>query len=193
MRIEICGGIASGKTTLCQILEANGVFASYEDFQSNPFYKSFYKNPQHYAFETELSFLLQHYSTIKTCAKTKFVATDFSLVQDMAYADVTLFGERHALFTSLHDILRKEIGLPDLLIHIQCHENILLNRIRLRDRDAEQNIPAEYLLQVNTALERQVHMYSQLGIGKLFVIDSEQVDFRNSLAQVSDLKSYIWK
>lgn len=66
MRIEICGGIASGKTTLAKLLEENGIGkAIYENFEKNPFWEAFYKNPSKYAFETEIAFTLQHYHEIK--------------------------------------------------------------------------------------------------------------------------------
>ena len=39
-RIEICGGIASGKTSLANILEKNGFgLGVYEEFSKNPFWK----------------------------------------------------------------------------------------------------------------------------------------------------------
>ena len=36
IRIEICGGIAAGKTTLAEVLEQNGYTAIYERFEDNP-------------------------------------------------------------------------------------------------------------------------------------------------------------
>jgi deoxyadenosine/deoxycytidine kinase len=78
-RIEICGGIAAGKTTLCQNLQRSLGRAEFEDFTKNPFWARFYEEPDSYAFETEMTFLLLHYSQIKTAIPVpSTVAFDYS-------------------------------------------------------------------------------------------------------------------
>ena len=52
VRIEICGGIASGKTTFAVLLNSLGYDPVYENFQSNPFWEAFYTVPEKYNFET---------------------------------------------------------------------------------------------------------------------------------------------
>ena len=65
-RVEICGNIASGKTTLCQGLIGKGKNAVFEDFQKNPFFKDFYDDPVAYSFETETSFIANLASSCAT-------------------------------------------------------------------------------------------------------------------------------
>jgi deoxyadenosine/deoxycytidine kinase len=57
-RIEIAGGIASGKTTLARLLRKVGLQAIHEQFRKNPFFTAFYEDPGYTAFETEITFLL---------------------------------------------------------------------------------------------------------------------------------------
>jgi len=111
-RLEILGNIASGKTTLCQGLHNEGKIAVFEDFQKNPFFKDFYDDPIAYSFETEITFLLQHYHSIKKQKETASLACDYSLLLDVAYADVNLAGDRHKLFLEIVKELQKEIGSP---------------------------------------------------------------------------------
>ena len=59
--IEVAGCIASGKTTFVRILEVESLEGIFEDHTINPFWKTFYTDPSTCAFETEISFLLQHY------------------------------------------------------------------------------------------------------------------------------------
>ena len=40
-RVEICGNIASGKTTLCQKFQGRKFLPIFEEFQKNPFYEDF--------------------------------------------------------------------------------------------------------------------------------------------------------
>lgn len=183
MLIEICGGIASGKTTLCRSISALGGSAVYENFQKNPFLDLFYKDQKSFSFETEITFLLQHYSSIKIASKACPIICDFSLVQDLAYADVNLVGTRHQIFCSIEEELRAEIGFPDLLIYLTCPNNVLLERISARNRDAEKSITTEYLNALNSALEHRVKQ-----ISNIVVIDSNKIDFRDSLPQISKLE-----
>jgi deoxyadenosine/deoxycytidine kinase len=47
-RIEICGGIASGKTTLAVLMQRSGYSAVFENFTLNPFIENFYSDPVFY-------------------------------------------------------------------------------------------------------------------------------------------------
>ena len=54
-RIELCGGIATGKTTICQILQANGIPVIYENLDELPFRRDFISNPTAFAVEMDSS------------------------------------------------------------------------------------------------------------------------------------------
>jgi len=177
--LEICGGIATGKTTLCQKFSEKGMHTVFEDFQTNPFWKEFYASPQEYAFETELSFHLQHYSLIKANLKYKNFACDFSLVQDMAYADINLTQRRHELFCDVAKELRNEVGFPKILIHVYCSENEQLQRIRERNRKPEESISKSYLASLNIAIKKRIVEIESLC--QVIHIDSSKTDFRNGL------------
>lgn len=182
MRIEICGGIATGKTTLCHVLSSQG-FSSYcEQFQENPFWRDFYDDPVKFAFETELTFLLQHYNDIKKNLFISKAVFDFSLVQDLAYADVNLRGRRKSIFMTLADELLEEIGLSNLLIYITCPPHIALQRIHKRKRDVESSITIDYLEALNLALEQRI--VSVPNAVTVLRINSSDIDFRADLPQI---------
>ena len=114
MRIEIIGNIASGKTTLANLLGGAGTLRPVlEDFRSTPIWAVFYADMVGNAFETELIFTLLHYHAIKNELRTgnPFVC-DFSLVLDQAYADVTLSGNRYKLYCAVLKELLDEIVPP---------------------------------------------------------------------------------
>lgn len=185
IRVEICGNIASGKTTLCQNLQKKKLATTFEEFKRNPFYEAFYLNPIAYAFETELTFLLQHYHSIKIHPTNDLLACDFSLLQDLAYADVNLTGNRHYIFLELLKEIQQELGHPQTIIHLTCPENILLERIIARSRQPETSITIDYLKALADALSARVKSAS-LHIN-IISIKSDLVDFRSGINDIPEL------
>lgn len=179
MRIEICGCIAAGKTTLCQALAQKNLLPIFENFQENPFLKAFYQDPIQFAFETEITFLLQHYHAIKKQALRDNCVFDFSLLQDMAYADINLVGERKKFFAALVENLIQEISYPNLLIYLTCPPEIALKRIKQRNRDSETTISISYLEDLGAALEQRINAVKQTS--SILRIDSTKFDFRQHL------------
>lgn len=174
-RIEICGNIASGKTTLCQNLVSKGCYPILENFQDNPFLEKFYENPQKFSFETEVTFLLQHYHLIKLQRKRPLNACDYSLFLDMAYADINLTGNRYKIFSDIVQDLQNEIGLPLQIIHLICPEDILIERIIGRGRDTETSITVDYLKALTRAISLRLKKISnQIPV---LSIDSHTINF----------------
>ena len=64
-RIEICGGLASGKTTLAELMSQVSPKPVLENFKKVPSWQAFYTNPGKYIFETEITFTLLHYHQVK--------------------------------------------------------------------------------------------------------------------------------
>jgi|ERR1043165_3832114 deoxyadenosine/deoxycytidine kinase len=175
-RIEICGGIASGKTTLAALLQRSGYNAVFENFTLNPFIEKFYSDPVFYSFETELSFLLQHYSQIKTEARqTKEFICDYSLLLDSSYAKVTLNPVHLKIFHGVHEAIISEIGYPTFVIYLKCASTTQLYRIGQRHRGMESGISIQYLDQLNYALEHRVRQ--ERDVSKTLEIDSERINF----------------
>jgi len=178
MRIEICGGIAAGKTSLASLLQEENIgTVLYEDFHSNPFWKAFYANPGEYIFETELTFTLQHYHEIKKQKNANLVICDYSLLLDLAYANIGLTERKLEIYHQTLKEIYNDISQPDLYIYLECSENEELRRIRKRNRAVESNIELDFLLQLNDELLLYIDRLSQVNILK---INSEQYDFVNS-------------
>ena len=179
-RIDICGGIASGKTSLAILLSKRGFRAGLENFSSNPFFSDFYADPSGYAFETEITFLLQHFNAIRTAPYqdqiNAFITFDFSLALDLAYAQVTLSAEDQTVFNVVHRASLKKLGTPDLLVRLRCNVDEELSRIRKRGRVQEQGVKLSYLEQIESALDRTIasEAFSQTPI---LEIDSGRTNF----------------
>lgn len=188
--IEICGGIASGKTTFASILSKIGINPIYESFQSNPFWEAFYSDPQNYAFETEISFMLQHYHQIKKqCADNKIMVCDYSFLLDMAYAEMGLQGSRLDAFKVVYDEIKKELPPPALIIHLQCDPETELTRISNRGRAVEKSITTDFLWSLNNAIETQID--KAWPHSKIISIDSARINFVDDEAAKAELAQLV--
>lgn len=181
-RIEICGNIASGKTSLCKNLSDICFDAIYESFHLHPFLDSFYKDQSKFSFETEITFLLQHYHSIKIANTDGIIVCDFSIVLDKAYADVTLPSRRRDLFMNVAEELEDEIGPPQKIIHLKCPEDVLLRRIKDRNRLFEKEISISYLSQIAQAIDARISVVSQKV--EVMTIDSHEINFVKGLDEI---------
>ena len=174
-RIEICGGVASGKTTLAKILEEEKFHAIYERFEDNPFLKEFYlQNGIDTTFETEMAFLLLHYNLIKREVLLPDKVCDYSLLQDYSYGTSNLKEGAMVQFDILYNYLLDEIGRADMIVYLKCDIGVLLERIHFRNREMEQSITAEYLVSTITALENVLKNQNNV-----LIIDSDKYNFLN--------------
>lgn len=175
-RIEICGGIATGKTTLARLLceDAAGV-PVLEDFRANPFWQRFYGNPALYAGEKNICFIAQHCGEIKPSLHETLTICDYAVVQDLAYA--SLKGDRDHLnvMTALFQHLYRPLPDPVLLIHLEADPNVQLARIRARGRREEDPITTTYLAALNQALAEVLK--SMPPACPVRVIKSDAIDF----------------
>jgi len=179
-RIEICGGIATGKTTLAGLMAGVDVNIIHEDFAKNPFWEAYYKNPgAQYMFETETTFILQHYHDIKRqVGKEKIVIADYSFITDLAYARIGLDGTKLEVFRSIYQLLKEEIGSPALVVHLRCNAAVQASRIAARGREEENMIDLGFLEKLNQAIVDEI---SELSPDlKIININTESEDFAHN-------------
>lgn len=177
MRIEMCGGIASGKTTLATALKEQFPRCNvvYENAFSGDFLNDFYSDSEYYAYETEIFILLQHMHQVKAGQREGApLVCDFSLEQDYSYGEYNLKQEELPSFEEIYRVAMRQLQEPDLIIFLECPVDILLNRIAARGRTSEKTINADYLRMTISQLE------SHLKGREIVVIDSNRYDFRKN-------------
>lgn len=176
-RFEVCGGIASGKTTFARLTRRIGIQPVFEHFKTNPFWQVFYSDPVKYAFETEITFLLQHYHEINKHQLNmgKTICCDFSFFLDIAYAEIGLQGSKLKAFLSVYEEVKRDLAPPALLVYLKCDAKTELDRIRRRARAVEDSINIEFLDALNSSLDRQVAKIQEHS--SVMTIDSALKDF----------------
>ena len=152
--IAIEGNIGAGKTSLAtRISEQFNAKLILEQFADNPFLPKFYKNPEHYAFPLELSFLASRYHQLKDELSKQdlfksFTISDYFINKTLIFAKKTLQPDEFALFTKLFYIINTTLPKPDLLVYLYLNIDNLKKNIINRGRAYEQDIEKEYLVKI---------------------------------------------
>jgi 2-amino-4-hydroxy-6-hydroxymethyldihydropteridine diphosphokinase len=178
--IAIEGNIGAGKTTLASKIaeDFNGKLIL-EQFADNPFLPKFYEDQQRYAFPLEMSFLAERYQqftddTSQLDLFKDFMVSDYDIFKSLIFAKVTLQQEEFKLYRKLFNFMYKEVIKPDVYVYLYQNTERLLENIKKRGRTYEQNIPAEYLADINKSYFNFIKTYSHLNA---LVIDISDLDF----------------
>lgn len=179
-RVEVAGCIASGKTTFVNALAGYRLKPVYEDHSVNPFWEAFYSDPSAHAFETEITFLLQHYHFAKVAGSDPQGVTilDHSFELDMAYAEVGLMGTRKEIFKSIYQEVQRDLGYPSALVFLTCGVEEAARRIRARARPLEMELPLEFLSKLQRELGHRIDELSQWV--PVIRVNSETTDLRKA-------------
>lgn len=157
-RIEICGPLGSGKSTLVRLLHHFGATPLYEPVEQHPYLGKFYENPQRYGLETNIHFVTHYLHSIKAHMPLETtLVVDSGLPLRRTYHDV---GEMSLTERLIGDDLMDGIGalLPpaDLYIHLSATTQQLLSRIARRGRDIESAVSADYVDKLNRRLDQHM-------------------------------------
>lgn len=194
--IVIEGNIGAGKTTLSKMIaEEYNAKLILEQFEDNPFLPKFYKEPDKYSFQLELSFLAERYQqlnkelTSRDLFKT-FTVADYYFMKSLIFARATLKKDEYNLYRQIFDIIYKSIPKPDLYIYLHIDVDNLSNNIAKRGRDYEKEISQEYLLKLQ---EGYFDFFKQQNDIKYLIIDSNNMNFVENQGDYSKVKELIFK
>jgi deoxyguanosine kinase len=191
--IVIEGSLGVGKTSLAVMLaEKISGQTLLERTEENPFLVKFYQNPKKYRFQTQIFFLLHRYqqaSEIRQIGLFKrSIISDYLFDKDRVFARANLDDNEFWLYDQLFRILKKRITPPDLVIFLQATTDVLMKRIRKRDREYERSISYRYLEEINQSLNEFFFHYSD---SPLLVINASNIDFVNVPEDFEDLVKQI--
>src|SRR4051794_6103744 len=177
--ITIEGNIGAGKTTLAHILSKRlDARVIMEQFADNPFLAKFYENPELYAFPLELFFMAERYKQLKEMLHTNdlfhsVTVGDYLFSKCLLFAKVNLPDEEFKLYQKLFDIIHQQIIFPDVLVYLHAPVEKLQKNIKKRNREFEQNIPDEYLLNIQETYTSYIKHHNI----KTIFIDTTNADF----------------
>jgi len=183
--IAIEGNIGSGKTSLAKkIGDDFNAKLVLERFADNAFLPKFYQDNERYAFTLEMSFLADRYHQLSDGIAQfdlfkNFIVSDYFIFKSLIFAQVTLAKEEYNLYRKMFDILYKEISKPDIYVYLYQNTDRLLQNIKTRGREYEQNIQPGYLDKIHKGYLNFIKTREHLNT---LIIDISELDFVNKKA-----------
>ena len=177
--IAIEGPIGVGKTSLVKLIsERLGARVVLEGFEDNPFLTDFYEEPERFAFQTQLFFLLQRYQQQQDLRQVdmfhNLLITDYMFVKDRLFASLNLKDKEMTLYDTVANLLERNIVSPDLVIYLQADTGTLMKNISKRGRSFEKNVSFEYIDALNQVYNEYFFRYQDT---PLLIINTNGIDF----------------
>ncbi|KPL20078.1 MAG: hypothetical protein AMJ93_12895 [Anaerolineae bacterium SM23_84] len=180
--IAIAGNIGVGKSTLTALLAENlGWEAYYEAVDDNPYLADFYRDMRQWSFHSQIFFLSRRLRDHR-----RILDRPGTVVQDRSvYEDAEVFAENlyrqghmserdYRTYRELYQAMALFLPPPDLIVYLRASVPTLQERIRMRGRDFEQEVSAEYLGQLNQLYEEWLERFSS---GPVLTVPSDNLDF----------------
>ncbi len=173
------GPIGAGKTTLAQLLALHlGATLILEDVDGNAFLPDFYVNRERWALGAQLAFLISRYEQLRTIppSRNRPVVSDYTQAKDPIFARALLHDREVELYERLSVGLDASVSRPDLTVYVDAQNDVLLDRIRRRNRSYEVSIDAEYLDALRDAYTRH---HNSTGRLQVLTIDTSALNLRS--------------
>ncbi len=192
MYIVIAGNIGSGKTTLTKLLARHyGWEARFEQVDFNPYLDDYYKDIARWSFNMEVFFLKERFRDLLEINKS-----DKNIIQDRSiFEGVYIFtannkamgnmSERdYETYMELFEDMLKVVKLPDLMIYLKASVPHLIHNIEKRGRDYEQQMPLDYISNLNSRYEDFINNKYQ---GTVLTIDVDHIDYQHNPKDLSTI------
>lgn len=180
--IAIAGNMGVGKSALTQLLSEKLSWEPfYEAVDDNPYLADFYKDMKKWAFHSQVFFLsrrLRHHRQLLN--RPDSVIQDRTVYEDAEIFAENLYrqghmGERdYRSYRELYEVLTMFLPPPDLVVYLRASVPTLKQRIAMRGRDFEQDIPTEYLEQLNELYEEWANSFT---LCPMLTVPSDSLDF----------------
>ncbi len=181
--IAIEGTIGAGKTTLASRIanDFNGKLVL-EEFEGdkNPFLPKFYKEPEKYSFQLEMTFLALRYQQLKDKLGAldlfhDFIISDYYVAKSLIFSKNNLQEDEFQLFSRFFNIIFSDMPKPELLVYLYSDVSRLQQNIRKRGRSYEQEIGDAYLDSIQQGYFD--FLRQQQDSMRIVLIDTNNLDF----------------
>ena len=188
--------MGSGKSTLVDFLARTyDVSPFYEPNEENPYLPDFYKDMKRWAFRSQLYFLSNKFRLHQELDRTPgVVALDRTIFEDAEIFATALHQMRKIdkrdwqTYWGFYQAILDAIKPPDLMIYLRCSMRTLRQRIKLRGRAMEQDVPLAYLKRLDGLYEEWIRSYR---MSEVLVLETDKLDYIHDLIHRLDVMERI--
>ena len=182
-----------GKTSLVKLLGKKlGAKMVLEEYENNPFLEEFYNDPERFAFQTQLFFLMSRYRQQQDLRQVdmfhNLLITDYMFVKDRLFASLNLDDKELSLYDTVANLLERNVLKPDVVIYLQADTQTLMHNIANRGRKFETNMSFEYLDALSQVYTEYFFKYQET---PLIIINTNNIDFVNNSDDLDEVIKYI--
>ncbi len=196
--IAIAGNIGAGKTELTAFLcKKYGLQPFFEPNDQNPYLADFYKDMKTWSFRSQIFFLTHKFRLHRELEKQSGTSIqDRTIYEDAEIFAKNLFRQRNIdkrdwkTYWELYETVSSTLKPPDLMIYLRCPVKTLKQRIELRGRKMEKDIPTAYLNRLNTLYE---DWFTRYKMSPVLVLPTDTLDYLTNLVDRVDLFRQIEK
>ncbi|HEC22438.1 MAG TPA: deoxynucleoside kinase [Chloroflexi bacterium] len=180
--IAIAGNVGVGKSSLTRLLaERLGWEPFYEAVDDNPYLADFYRDMRSWSFHSQIFFLtrrLRHHRQLldhpNSVVQDRSVYEDAEIFARNLYEQGNMAERDYRSYRELYEVLTQFLPPPDVVVYLRASVDTLLQRIRLRGREFEQNIDPGYLEQLNRLYEEWIEGFT---LGPVLIVPADDLDF----------------
>ena len=189
--LAIEGPIGVGKTRLAERLAPKLEATTILEDTENPFLGDFYADRPGAALQAQLFYLLNRHRQMTGRRQADlFLQTtiyDYVFDKDKIFAYLNLDDNELFIYQRLFDLLARDVPPPDLVVYLQAPTELLMERLRNREKDPESEIPLpdeEYVRELNEAYQ---HFFFHYTATPLLVVETSQFDPESDDAALDEL------
>jgi deoxyguanosine kinase len=186
------GPIASGKTTHAELLAQElSLTPILEEFPDNEFLADFYGDQERWGLPMQLSFLALRAAQLRKIVPPlkEAVIVDYSYLKDPTFAQLLLKNRELRLYKRISAEFQTTLATHDLIVYLDARNDVLMERIRRRNRPYEERINPAYQDSLRGAYEEAFIANPWL---KVVRYDTSELDL-NSKEDVGRLQETILK
>jgi len=186
MKIVLAGVVGVGKSTVSQKLAQKLNFAVMDEpVASNPYLDNFYQFPLEYSFKMQIFMLMVRSKQLKAAQTLNNVIFDRSILEDPIFVEVLKAQKNmndidyQVYYDFYHNVIVSALYFnpqikPDLIVYLKVDVERAIERIKIRGRNSEKQVPYAYWNLLNQKYE-EWYQKQQKNFNYL-VIDTNKID-----------------
>lgn len=188
--VAISGNVASGKSTLIEIVERHLGWPTAHETEITALYlPRLFRDPARWAFEAQIGFLANKAAILERhrCAAVP-LAVDRSLYEDAEvfcrafYECGAVTQEGYASYRRLYHMLLKALPVPTAIVFCRCRPATCARRVEDRGRDGDAFWSEAGIWHLDRLLSEWLERFSSCPV---YELDTEAVDTRDNHAGVA--------